>query len=215
MPKASAAVATARAVAQRESGRVRDLANALGARYTTTAAFDLDALNRTDADRMKTLVAKYPADDDIAVLYAESLILEWQVARVLALVGLGRFEDADAARESYATFETTLPNDAQWWADPVGKFLPMVRDEMDARLAWAKGHREEAIFHWKRGVAAQDGLTRMESVMPWFHSLRESLGAALPVSGHLREAEQTFGDDLQIDPGSGRSLFGYGKPWRV
>jgi tetratricopeptide (TPR) repeat protein len=373
MAKASAAVARARALAQRESGRVRDLADALGARYTTAAAFDLDVLNRTYADRMKTLLAKYPADDDIAVLCAESLMLaepvqtghshtlinqtalavvedvlrrnpkhlganhyhihlleaadpqralasarrlddirpeaghllhmpshiyfrlgdyqaavvsnqrafaadreaekttgqfpamgyhtreflaaaagmtgqgaiakqaddnlfvqlrfnrwddvlqrarpnghiselEWQVARVLALVGLGRIEDADAARTAYATFETTLPNDAQWWADPVRKFLPMVRDEMDARLAWAKGHREEAISHWKRGVAAQDGLTRTESVMPWFHSLRESLGAALLLSGRLREAEQTFDDDLRINPGSGRSLFGL---WKV
>jgi tetratricopeptide (TPR) repeat protein len=137
--------------------------------------------------------------------------LEWHVARVLALVGLRRIEDADAARTAYATFEATLPNDAQWWADPIGKFLPMVRDEMDARIAWAKGHREEAISHWMQAVAAQDGLTRPESVMPWFHSLRESLGAALLLSGRLREAEQTFRDDLRVNPGSGRSLFGLWK----
>jgi hypothetical protein len=97
-------------------------------------------------------------------------LLEWHVAQVLALVGLRRTEDADAARAAYATFETTLPNDAQWWADPVGRFLPMVRHEMDARIAWAKGHRPEAISQWMQGIAAQDGLTRLESVMPWFHS---------------------------------------------
>ena len=372
MAKASAAVARARALAQRESGRVPDLVEALGARYTTAASFDLTALNRMYADRMKSVAAQYPADDDIAVLYAESLILadapqtghshgtvnatalavvesvlrrnprhiganhyhihlleaadplralasarrldeirpeaghllhmpshvylrlgdyhaavlsnqrafaadraaetatgqfpamgyhtreflaaaagitgqgavareaddnpfvqlrfnrwdevlqrprpdghisqlEWHVARVLALVGLRRIEDADAARTAYAAFEPTLPADAQWWADPVAKFLPMVRHEMDARIAWARGHREEAIAHWTQGSAAQDGLTRLESVMPWFHSLRESLGAALLLAGRLREAEQTFRDDLRINPGSGRSLFGLWK----
>jgi hypothetical protein len=86
-----------------------------------------------------------------------------------------------------------------------------VRHEMDARIAWAKGHREEEISHWMQGVAAQDGLTRLESVMPWFHSLRESLGAAFLLSGRVREAEQTFRDDLRLNPGSGRSLFGLWK----
>ena len=73
MAKASAAAARARDLARRDPGRTRDLVEALGARYTTAASFDLDALNRAFADRMKTLAAKYPADDDIAVLYAESL----------------------------------------------------------------------------------------------------------------------------------------------
>jgi tetratricopeptide (TPR) repeat protein len=320
MAKASAAVARARSLAERESERVRDLVEALSARYTTVVAFDLDALNLMYAGRMKTLVDKYPADDDMAVLYAESLILaepeqtqhahtsinaaalgvvedvlkrnprhlganhyhihlleaadplralasarrldemrpdaghllhmpshiymrlgdyhaavlsnqrafaadraaenatgqfpamgyhtreflaaaagmtgqsavamqaddslfvllrfnrwdavlrrprpdghigqlEWHVARVLALVGLGRIEDADTARAAYATAEATLPGDAQWWADPAGKFLAMARHEMDARIAWAKGHREEAISHWTQAVAAQDGLS--------------------------------------------------------
>ena len=47
--------------------------------------------------------------------------------------------------------------------------------------------------------------------MPWFHSLRESHGAALLLSGRAREAEQTFRDDLRVNPGSGRSLFGLWK----
>ena len=372
MPKASAAVAAARDLAQRDSDRVRDLVEALAARYTPDASVDLDALNRGYADRMKTLAAKYPADDDIAVLYAESLIvadppqtghahspvnrtaltvveavlersprhlganhyhihllesaepqralssarrldemrpeaghllhmpshiyfrlgdyhaavlsnqrafaadreaekatgqlpamgyhtreflaaaagmtgqgtvareaddslfvqlrfnrwndvlgrsrpdggvgeLEWHVARVLALVGLRRIADAQAARTAYAAFEATLPKDAEWWGDPVAKFLPMVRHEMDARLAWIKGDRDGAIVQWRQAVAAQDGLTRSESILPWFHSLRESLGAALLLSGRSRDAEQVFRDDLRANPESGRSLFGLWK----
>jgi tetratricopeptide (TPR) repeat protein len=86
-----------------------------------------------------------------------------------------------------------------------------VRHEMDARIAWSRGRRDEAIAHWTEAVAAQDQLTRLESVMPWFHSLRESLGAALLMSGRAREAEQTFRDDLRINPASGRALFGLWK----
>jgi tetratricopeptide (TPR) repeat protein len=373
MAKAAAAIARARESAQREPESTRDLVEALGVRYTTAAAFDLDALNRAYSERMKTLLSKYPADDDIAVLYAESLILaeeppamghthaslneaalavvenvlkrnprhlganhyhihllesaaperalpsarrldemrpeaghllhmpshihlrrgdyhaavlsnrravtadraaskatgqfpamgyhtreflaaaagmtgqgavarqaddnifvqlrfnrfddvlrrprpnghigelEWHVARVLALAGVHRIADAEAARTAYATFEPTLPADAQWWSDPVAKFLPMVRHEMDARIAWGKGDREKAISHWRQAVAAQDSLTRSESITPWFHSLRESLGAALLLAGRSGEAEQAFRDDLRTNPGSGRALFGLWK----
>jgi hypothetical protein len=51
----------------------------------------------------------------------------------------------------------------------------------------------------------------MESVLPWFHSLRESLGAALLLGERPSEAEQVFRDDLRVNPGSGRSLFGVWK----
>jgi hypothetical protein len=75
--------------------------------------------------------------------------LEWQVARVLALVGLRRIQDADAVRTAYAAFETALPKDTEWWGDPVATFLP--------------------------------------------------------------NAEQAFRDDLRLNPGSGRALFGLWK----
>jgi tetratricopeptide (TPR) repeat protein len=373
MGKAQAALIKARKLATAEAVRARDLIDALAARYTSEARFDQTALNRSYAAKMKEVSAKHPEDDDIAVLYAESLILaepapasghahatinqpaldvvervlrrnprhiganhyhihlleaahpqlalasarrldemrpeaghllhmpshiymrlgdyhaavqsnlraiaadrvaqkatgqlpamgyhtreflaaaagmtgqsavardaddnpfvklrfnrwpevvkwqrpkghlsqlEWHVAQVLALAGLGRIAEAEAARAAYAAFEPTLPKDTEWWGDPVSKLLPMVRHEMDARLAWGKERREEAIAHWTQAVAAQDALTRHESIMPWFHSLRESLGAALLVSGRAREAEQVFRDDLRVNPGSGRALFGLWK----
>jgi hypothetical protein len=73
--------------------------------------------------------------------------LEWRVARVLALVGRGRLREAEAARTEYEVTERSLPKEATWWADPIEKFLPMVRKEMDARLAWARGDRTLAINH--------------------------------------------------------------------
>ena len=373
MARAHAALMTARTLAARDSVRARDLVDALAARYTSETTFDLTALNRAYAGKMKEVAARHPEDDDIAVLYAESLILaaptpasghahatinqpaldivervlqrsprhiganhyhihlleaarpqralpsarrleeirpeaghllhmpshiymrlgdyhaavqsnqraiaadraaqkatgqlpamgyhtreflaaaagmtgqsavardaddnpfvklrfnrwdevlkwqrpkgpvsqlEWHVAQVLALAGLGRIDEADTARAAYAAFEATLPKDTEWWGDPVSKFLPMVRHEMDARLAWGKRRHEDAIAHWTQAVTAQDALSRQESIMPWFHSLRESLGAALLLSGRAREAEQVFRDDLRVNPGSGRALFGLWK----
>jgi tetratricopeptide (TPR) repeat protein len=134
--------------------------------------------------------------------------LEWHIATVLALVGSGRLADAEVARADYAAFEPELPRDITWWADPIETFLPMARHEMDARLAWAKGDRAASIAFWQQAVASQDRLTRLESVMPWFHSLRESLGAALLLGGRAAEAEQVFREDLRINPSNGRSLFG-------
>lgn len=369
MPKASSALATARAMARNDSTRTRDLIDALAVRYTAANTFDLDALNQDYARSMKTLVEKYPNDDEIATLYAESLILtepspsahahlvintdalkvieavlarnqnhlganhyhihlletvdhervlpsarrldalrpeaghllhmpshiyvrvgdyhgavlsnqrafdadraaeratgifpdmgyhtreflaaaagftgqsnvarqaddslfvqlrfnrwrdilerrrpdrgvsrlEWHIATVLALVGSVRLPEAEQARADYARFEAELPADTRWWADPIEGFVLMAREEMDARIAWAKGDQAGAIAHWERAVAAQDRLTRLEAVLPWFHPVRESFGAALLLSGRSAEAERVFREDVRTNPGSGRSLFG-------
>jgi Flp pilus assembly protein TadD len=47
-------------------------------------------------------------------------------------------------------------------------------------------------------------------VLPWFHPLRESLGAALYQVGEYAEAERVFRADLKINPNNPRSLFGLG-----
>lgn len=371
MAKASAALAEA-GRAPKLSNRARDLIDALGARYSTEPALDPVTLNRAYADRMKRLTAKYPTDDDIAVLHAESLILaepaaarhshprvntaavetvetvlrrnpshlganhyhihlleavdpqralasarrlddlrpeaghllhmpshiylrlgdhhaavssnrrafeadlqvrkaagrlpdmgyhtreylaavagltgqsalakeaddsvfvqlrfnrwddilrrerpedgvgrlEWHVAQVLALVGLRRIGEAEAARAEFETFAATMPADETWWGDPVGQFLPLVRHEMDARMLWAKGQRDASISAWRQAAAAQDQLSRMEALMSWFHSVREPLGAALLLLDRPAEAEQVFRDELRINPGSARALFGLWK----
>jgi cytochrome c-type biogenesis protein CcmH/NrfG len=42
----------------------------------------------------------------------------------------------------------------------------------------------------------------------WFYPVRESLGAALFLSGRITEAEQAFREDLERNPRNPRSLFG-------
>ena len=127
---------------------------------------------------------------------------------MLALVATGRHEDAAAELRAYEEAERAMAAGSRWWADPLERFTPMVRNEMAARLAWARGNRAAAISHWQKAVDAQDQLTRAESVLPWFHPLRESLGAALYQTGDFGEAERVFRADLQINPNNPRSLFG-------
>jgi tetratricopeptide (TPR) repeat protein len=133
---------------------------------------------------------------------------EHRIARVLALVATARLEDAAAELRAYEEAERAMSLGSRWWADPLERFTPMVRNEMAARLAWARGDRAAAIEHWRQAIHAQDQLTRAESVLPWFHPLRESLGAALYLVGEYREAERVFEADLTINPNNPRSLFG-------
>jgi tetratricopeptide (TPR) repeat protein len=148
-------------------------------------------------------VLRYPRPDNPVAR------LEWAVARVLALVGAGRLDAAEAAHADYVAVERALPANALWWSDPVAAFVPMVRHEMAARLAWARGDRDAAVKSWIQAVQAQDVLSPGEvPPWPWFHSLRESLGAALFQMGRFEEAERVFREDLgryRLNP---RSLYG-------
>jgi hypothetical protein len=59
----------------------------------------------------------------------------------------------------------------------------------------------------REAVAVQDGL-KYDEPQDWFYPVRESLGAALLMSGDQAGAEQTFRDDLERNPRNPRSLFG-------
>jgi tetratricopeptide (TPR) repeat protein len=135
--------------------------------------------------------------------------LEWTVARVLALIGSGRLDAVEAARAEYEQAERGVPADALLWSDPAAALFPLVRSEMAARLAWARGDRDSAVALWRQAVAAQDRLTPGEvPPWPWFHPLRESLGAALFQMDRFAEAERVFRDDLVRHRLNPRSLYG-------
>ena len=78
---------------------------------------------------------------------------------------------------------------------------------LDARIASAKRQQNVAIDAWKRAVAAEDAL-KYDEPPDWYYPVRESLGAALYLSGRPEEAERVFRDDLERNPRNPRSLFG-------
>ncbi len=68
------AVSGAKALATNASPKERALIEALAARYSVDAAADRAALDKAYADAMQAVAASYPADDEIAMQYAESLM---------------------------------------------------------------------------------------------------------------------------------------------
>ena len=77
----------------------------------------------------------------------------------------------------------------------------------EARIASAKGQKDEAVSHWQKAVQIQDTL-RYDEPSDWYYPVRESLGAALLAVGKPSEAEQVFREDLVRNPRNPRSLFG-------
>ncbi len=72
--EAFAEVAKARALATKATPRERAWIEALAKRYSDDPKADLHALDRAFADAMRDLAAKYPADLDASVIYAEALL---------------------------------------------------------------------------------------------------------------------------------------------
>lgn len=72
--KAWEALGEAQARAGAASGANRALIEALAHRYESPAPADRAGLNRRYADAMRAVWAAYPGDDDVGVLYAESLM---------------------------------------------------------------------------------------------------------------------------------------------
>ena len=78
---------------------------------------------------------------------------------------------------------------------------------LDARIASAKGSPADAIRLWTNAVAAADQIPYDEPPI-FFYPVRESMGAALLLSGKAADAERVFREDLARHPRNARSLFG-------
>jgi hypothetical protein len=78
---------------------------------------------------------------------------------------------------------------------------------IQARIAVAERHFDEAIASLRQAVAAEDRLAYNEP-KDWFFPARHLLGAQLMLAGKPHEAEIVYRDDLQRNPANGWALFG-------
>jgi tetratricopeptide (TPR) repeat protein len=132
----------------------------------------------------------------------------WHYARGCAFAGMGKVKEAAEEREVFARSITVLPADVPTDFNNSAKdIMGLALDVLDARIAEAKGDREEAIAQWRRAVALWDTLKYNEPA-DWYYPVRESLGGALLRGGKPAEAELVFRHDLKVNPRNGRSLFG-------
>ena len=78
---------------------------------------------------------------------------------------------------------------------------------LDARIAFAKGDKNDAEALYRKAAAAEDALAYDEPP-GWYLPVRESLGGVLISQGRFADAEKVFRDDLARHPKNPRSLFG-------
>jgi tetratricopeptide (TPR) repeat protein len=134
----------------------------------------------------------------------------WHFARGVALAATGRVEEADAEHKIIAEAEEKTPAD-QVFQTPVNNktkdILKIAENVLGAKISMAKKENDAAISQLREAIAVQDTL-KYDEPQDWFYPVRESLGAALLMSGDQAGAEQVFRDDLERNPRNPRSLFG-------
>ncbi len=134
----------------------------------------------------------------------------WHFARGLALAGTGKIGDAET---EHAFLEEAVKNtpDGAIFQMPVNNktkdILTIARDVLGAKIDLAKKDNADAIAQLREAVAVQDTLKYGEPP-DWFFPVRESLGAALLMSGDNGGAEKVFREDLERNPRNPRSLWG-------
>ena len=132
----------------------------------------------------------------------------WHYARASALLGSGRLPEAMRERDALAQAARTIsPATLPDFNNPAPAALSLALTVLDARVAEARAQRAEGIDDWRKAVALLDGFAYNEPA-DWYYPVRESLGGALLRDGRASEAEAVFRRDLELNPGSGRSLYG-------
>ncbi|MBS1821559.1 MAG: hypothetical protein JST61_06240 [Acidobacteria bacterium] len=138
----------------------------------------------------------------------ENLTAFWHYARGSAFAAQRQIDKAQQERAALAERIDNLPADAiPDFMNPAKSALQLALDVLDARILEAEGKLPEAIETWKKAVALNDTFLYNEPA-DWYYPVRESLGGALLRNRQPAEAEAVFEQDLKINPGNGRSLYG-------
>jgi len=122
----------------------------------------------------------------------------------------GKTDEAMKAKAAMQAAAAAVPDTALFGGtglESATTILSLAGVVLDARLAWARGAKPEALALWRKAVTLADAVPYDEPPI-WFYPVRESLGAALLLSGDAAAAEQVFREDLVRFPRNPRSLFG-------
>lgn len=134
----------------------------------------------------------------------------WRFARGVAFARQGKVAEATAERTALQAAAKVVPASALFGGtglDSAAHILGLATTVLDARLAWARGQKGQAITLWRAAVTTADTVPYDEPPI-FFYPVRESLGAALLLNGDAAGAERVFREDLTKFPRNPRSLFG-------
>lgn len=130
--------------------------------------------------------------------------------RGVSFARTGKTDEAMKAKAAMQAAAAAVPDTALFGGtglESATTILSLAGVVLDARLAWARGGKPEALALWRKAVTLADAVPYDEPPI-WFYPVRESLGAALLLSGDAAAAERVFRDDLVRFPRNPRSLFG-------
>jgi hypothetical protein len=134
----------------------------------------------------------------------------WHFGRGLAFAGTGKVKNAEAEYKIVSEAERATPPDVVF-AMPVNNkakdIMRIAENVLGAKIALMKNDNSSAMAMLRTAVEIQDGL-KYDEPADWFFPVRESLGAAMLMSGDAAGAEQVFRADLERNPRNPRSLFG-------
>jgi tetratricopeptide (TPR) repeat protein len=85
--------------------------------------------------------------------------------------------------------------------------LPALLGILESPLGKETPADELALKAWRAAVEQQDRLNYNDPP-EWYYPVRQSLGAAYYLRDRFAEAEETFRQDLKVNPGNPRSLYG-------
>jgi tetratricopeptide (TPR) repeat protein len=134
----------------------------------------------------------------------------WHFGRGLALAGTSHITEAEAEYRIVSQSEEATPSDVIFQMPSNNRakdIMKIAKDVLGAKIAVAKHDENGAIAMLREAVAIQDTLKYGEPP-DWFFPVRESLGAALLMTGDAVGAEKVFREDLDRNLRNPRSLWG-------
>jgi tetratricopeptide (TPR) repeat protein len=132
----------------------------------------------------------------------------WHFARGLALLRTGHAFGAQAELAALEkTMAATPPERTIQIVNKAREILAVETAVLTAEIAAARGDHATAIAQLEQAVTMQDHLRYMEPP-PFYHPVRQSLGAALLAADRPADAEAVYRADLGRNPGNGWSLYG-------
>jgi tetratricopeptide (TPR) repeat protein len=134
----------------------------------------------------------------------------WHFGRGMALAATGKVTGAEAEYKVVAAAEAATPPDAIFQMPINNKtkdILKIAENVLGAKIDMAKKDNDAAIAKLRDAVAVQDTL-KYDEPADWFFPVRESLGAALLMTGDAPGAEKVFRADLERNLRNPRSLWG-------
>lgn len=131
----------------------------------------------------------------------------WHYVRASAYAATGKVDDAAREKAALDAIAVDLPKDAPAGLNLATDLVAVAALVADARIALARGQREEAIARLREAVAKEDRLAYNEPA-DWFVPVRHLLGAQLLKAGKAAEAEAVYEEDLRRHPDNGWALHG-------